>query len=41
LSAPNSRAALPRLEEIAMTPVLQGLGPALILAIVELVRDPE
>jgi two-component system LytT family sensor kinase len=41
LSAPNSRAALPRLEEIAMTPVLQGLGPALILAIVELVRDPD
>ena len=24
-----------------MTPVLQGLGPALILAIVELVRDPD
>jgi two-component system, LytTR family, sensor kinase len=41
LSAPNSRAALPRLEEIAMAPVLQGLGPALILAIVELVRDPD
>jgi two-component system LytT family sensor kinase len=41
LSAPNSRAALPRLEEITMAPVLQGLGPALILAIVELVRDPE
>jgi two-component system sensor histidine kinase LytS len=39
LSAPNSRAALPRLEEITMAPVLQGLGPALILAIVELVRD--
>jgi two-component system LytT family sensor kinase len=39
LSAPNSRAALPRLEEIAMAPVLQGLGTALILAIVEQVRD--
>jgi two-component system LytT family sensor kinase len=37
--APHSRAALHRLEEIGMAPVLQGLGTALILAIVEQVRD--
>jgi two-component system sensor histidine kinase LytS len=37
--APGSRAALPRLEEIGLAPVLQGLGTALILAIVERVRD--
>ena len=37
--APGSRAALPRLEEIGMGPVLEGLGTALILAIVERVRD--
>ena len=37
--APDSRAALHRLEEIGMAPVLQGLGTALILAIVEQVRD--
>jgi two-component system sensor histidine kinase LytS len=36
---PGSGAALPRLEEIGMAPVLQGLGTALILAIVEQVRD--
>jgi two-component system LytT family sensor kinase len=39
LSAPNSRPALHRLEEIVMAPVLQGFGTALILAIVEQVRD--
>jgi len=39
LYAPGLRAALPRLEEIGMAPVLQGLGTALILAIVEQVRD--
>ena len=37
--APDSRGALLRLEEIGMAPVLQGLGTALILAIVEQVRD--
>jgi two-component system sensor histidine kinase LytS len=37
--APGSGAALPRLEEIGVGPVLQGLGTALILAIVEQVRD--
>ena len=37
--APSSGAALPSLEEIGMGPVLQGLGTALILAIVEQVRD--
>ena len=37
--APHSPAALQRLEEIGMAPVLQGLGTALILAIVEQVRD--
>src|SRR6266436_7128932 len=39
LCAPYSRAALQRLEGIGMAPVLQGLGTALILAIVEQVRD--
>src|SRR4029077_6550177 len=39
LCAPDSRAALSRLPEIATVPVLQGLGTALILAIVEQVRD--
>ena len=39
LSALYSRTVLPRLEEIGMAPVLQGLGAALILAIVEQVRD--
>ena len=37
--APRSPAAQPWLEEIGMGPVLQGLGTALILAIVEQVRD--
>jgi LytS/YehU family sensor histidine kinase len=37
--APGSRAALPRLEEIGMGPVLEGLGAALILAIIQQVRD--
>jgi two-component system LytT family sensor kinase len=37
--APGSPAARPWLEEIGMGPVLQGLGTALILAIVEQVRD--
>jgi two-component system, LytTR family, sensor kinase len=35
----HSPTALARIEEIAMTAVLQGLGTALILAIVEQVRD--
>jgi two-component system LytT family sensor kinase len=39
LCAPGSRSALSRLPEIATVPVLQGLGTALILAIVEQVRD--
>jgi two-component system sensor histidine kinase LytS len=39
LSALYSRTVPPRLEEIGMAPVLQGLGAALILAIVEQVRD--
>jgi two-component system, LytTR family, sensor kinase len=39
LSTPNSRPALHRLEEIGMALVLQSLGTALILAIVEQVRD--
>ena len=38
-SAPGSHAALPRLEEIGMSPVLEGLGTALVLAVVERVRD--
>jgi two-component system, LytTR family, sensor kinase len=37
--APHSPAALLRIEEIGMAPVLQGLGAALILAIVKQVRD--
>ena len=37
--APHSPAALPKPEEIGLAPVLQGLGTALILAIVQLVRD--
>jgi two-component system, LytTR family, sensor kinase len=37
--APGLRAGLPRIEEIGMGPVLQGLGTALILAIVSQVRD--
>jgi two-component system LytT family sensor kinase len=37
--APRSHAAPQRLEEIGTAPVLQGLGTALILAIVEQVRD--
>jgi two-component system, LytTR family, sensor kinase len=37
--APHSPAALPRLQQIGMAPVLQGLGTALILAIVGQVRD--
>src|SRR4029077_14938620 len=37
--APHSPAALQRLEEVGMAPVLQALGTALILAIVEQVRD--
>jgi two-component system LytT family sensor kinase len=39
LCAPDLRLALSRLSEIATAPVLQGLGTALILAIVEQVRD--
>ena len=37
--APHSPAAPQRIEEIGTAPVLQGLGTALILAIVEQVRD--
>jgi two-component system LytT family sensor kinase len=37
--APHSPSALPRIEEIGMAPLVQGLGTALILAIVEQVRD--
>src|SRR6516165_2031871 len=37
--APNSHALLHMFEEIGMAPVLQGLGTALILAIVEQVRN--
>jgi len=37
--APHSPAALQRIEQIGMAPVLQALGTALILAIVEQVRD--
>src|ERR1700731_3103174 len=37
--APHSPAALQRIEQIGMAPMLQGLGTALILAIVEQVRD--
>src|SRR3984893_6532279 len=39
LSALYSRTVPPRPEEIGMAPVLQGLGAALILAIIEQVRD--
>src|SRR5262249_20272732 len=39
LYAPSPQAALNSLEEIGMAPVLQGLGTALILAVVEQVRD--
>src|SRR6266478_7883014 len=39
LLAPHSSAAVHKFEEIGMAPVLQGLGTALILAIVEQVRD--
>jgi two-component system, LytTR family, sensor kinase len=41
LFAPHSPAALHRIEDIGMAPVLQGLGTALILAIVEQVRYRE
>jgi two-component system, LytTR family, sensor kinase len=37
--APHSPAAMQRIEEMGMAPLLQGLGTALILAIVEQVRD--
>ena len=37
--APHPPATLHRLEEIGIAPVLQGLGTALILAIIERVRD--
>jgi two-component system LytT family sensor kinase len=37
--APHSPAGLQRVEEIGMAPILQALGTALILAIVEQVRD--
>ena len=37
--APNSHASLHMFEEIGMPPVLQGLGTALILAIVEQIRN--
>jgi two-component system, LytTR family, sensor kinase len=36
---PHSPAGLQRIEEVGMSPVLQGLGTALILVIVEQVRD--
>jgi len=39
LCAPDLRAAVSRLPEIEAVPVLQGLGTALILAVVEQVRD--
>jgi len=39
LLAPHSSAAVHELEEIAMAPVLRGLGTALVLAIVGRVRD--
>jgi two-component system, LytTR family, sensor kinase len=38
-SGPGTHAGLHKLEEIGIAPVLQGLGTALILAIVEQVRD--
>jgi two-component system sensor histidine kinase LytS len=37
--APHSPAALQRIEQIGMAPVLQGLGTALILSLVALARD--
>ena len=37
--APHLSVTLPRLEDIALAPVLQGIGTALILAIVDQVRD--
>jgi two-component system, LytTR family, sensor kinase len=37
--APHSHGVLPRVEELGLASVLQGLGTALILAIVEQVRD--
>jgi two-component system, LytTR family, sensor kinase len=37
--APHSRGVLPRVEDLGLASVLQGLGTALILAIVEQVRD--
>jgi two-component system sensor histidine kinase LytS len=37
--APNPRATLPTFEAVGIAPVLQGLGTALILAIVQQVRD--
>ena len=39
LCAPSPQAALNSLAEIGMAPVLQGLGTALILAVVEQVRE--
>jgi two-component system, LytTR family, sensor kinase len=39
LYAPSSQVALNRLEETGMAPVLQGLGTALILALVDQVRN--
>src|SRR6266403_5694680 len=39
LLAPHSSAAVHKFEEIGMAPMLQGLGTALVLAIVEQVRD--
>src|SRR5262249_25827342 len=39
LLAPHSFAAVHKFEEIGMGPVLQGLGTALVLAIVEQIRD--
>jgi two-component system, LytTR family, sensor kinase len=39
LLAPHSPAALQRIEEIGLAPVLQGLGTALILATIEQARD--
>jgi two-component system sensor histidine kinase LytS len=41
LYASSSQVALKRLEEIGMAPLLQGLGTALILAIIEQVRNQD
>jgi LytS/YehU family sensor histidine kinase len=41
LYAPSSQVALKRLEEIGIAPLLQGLGAALILAIIEQVRNQD